>query len=233
MAGNFWDRYAREASVCHRLPTGLKLALTLTVILVGCFVPVEHWPVHVMLLSVVFAGQSLAGIPLAYLVRRLALFLPMLLILSLSLPLSHGGEAGWRMASTILLRGVLAFTTMLWLVNVTTTDVLLVTLRRYGMPGIVVATLAFMYRYLFLVWDERDRMIQARQARTFGKPTIDQRWKSGTQLIGMLLVRSLTRAERIYGAMCARGWNGTVHHWEPDADSPPSSERKAGSSDAR
>lgn len=231
MAAKFWDRYARDASVCHRLPTGLKLLLSLAVILIGCFVPVEHWPVHVMLLSVVFAGQSIAGIPLAYLIRRLALFLPMLMILSLSLPLSHGGEAGWRMAATIFLRGVLAFTTMLWLVNVTTTDVLLIALRRYGMPAMITATFAFMYRYMFLVWDERDRMIQARQARTFATPTIKQRWQQGTQLIGMLLLRSLTRAERIYGAMCARGWTGTVHHWEAVETSPDASgasEQKAG-----
>ncbi|MDA0836043.1 MAG: cobalt ECF transporter T component CbiQ [Planctomycetota bacterium] len=230
MAGNYWDRYAREMSVCHRLPTGLKLSLTLTVILLGCLIPVEHWPVHILLLSLVFAGQSLAGISVSYLVKRLSLFLPMISILSLSLPLSHGGSAGWIIAASIFLRGALAFMAMLWLVNVTTTDQMLETMRRYGMPAIVVATLAFMYRYLFLAWDERDRMLQARRARTFGTPTVRQRWQLGTQLIGMLLIRSMSRAERIYGAMCARGWNGTVHHW----DSPVTAEtvgriqRKAG-----
>ncbi|MFN0198044.1 MAG: cobalt ECF transporter T component CbiQ [Planctomycetaceae bacterium] len=218
MAGNYWDRYARQGTICHRLPTGFKLAVTLCFILVGCLIPVEHWHVHVMLLTLVFVGHTLAGIPMSYLIRRLSLFMPMLLLLSMSLPLSQGGDAGWRMAGSILLRGLLAFTTMLWLVNITTTDRLLVTMRKYGMPGIVVATLAFMYRYLFLVWDELDRMRNARQARTFGKPTFSQRWKYGTQLIGMLLVRSLSRSERIYGAMCARGWNGTVHHWEPVND---------------
>ncbi len=217
MAGNYWDRYARQGTICHRLPTGFKLGVTAGVILVGCLIPVEYWQAHVMLLTLVFVGHTFAGIPLSYLMRRLSLFMPMLLLLSMSLPLSQGGDAGWRMAGAILLRGLLAFTTMLWLVNITTTDRLLVAMRKYGVPGIIVATLAFMYRYLFLVWDELDRMRNARQARTFGRPTLGQRWKYGTQLIGMLLVRSLTRSERIYGAMCARGWNGTVHHWEPES----------------
>jgi cobalt/nickel transport system permease protein len=29
-------------------------------------------------------------------------------------------------------------------------------------------------------------------------------------MIGMLLIRALERSERVYGAMCARGWDGTL-----------------------
>ena len=36
-------------------------------------------------------------------------------------------------------------------------------------------------------------------------------------MIGMLLIRSLNRAERIHGAMCSRGWDGEVR-WLDDQD---------------
>jgi len=53
-------------------------------------------------------------------------------------------------------------------------------------------------------------MRTARQARTFGSPGLAFRWRIATQLIGMLLVRAMSRAERVHGAMCARGWDGRV-----------------------
>jgi cobalt/nickel transport system permease protein len=67
-----------------------------------------------------------------------------------------------------------------------------------------------MYRYIFVVFDEFDRMRQARLARSFGRRRGWQEWVTSAQLLGMLLIRSLDRAERVYGAMCARGWDGRV-----------------------
>jgi cobalt/nickel transport system permease protein len=104
----------------------------------------------------------------------------------------------------------------LWLINVMPFDQLLVTLRKLRVPAILVATLAFMYRYVYVLWDELDRMRTARRARSFGSGSLLMRWKTSAQLIGMLLVRSMARAERVHGAMCARGWNGQVRTLESD-----------------
>jgi cobalt/nickel transport system permease protein len=62
-----------------------------------------------------------------------------------------------------------------------------------------------MYRYVFVLIDETQRMRRARASRTFtsGRWHI---WRSGTTIIGHLFVRATERAERIYAAMCARGW---------------------------
>jgi cobalt/nickel transport system permease protein len=210
MSSEYLDRYGRRASVCHRLPPKLKLLLALGVILVGSSIPVEYWPVQGVLACIVFAGHSLARIPLAYLGRRLAIFLPMVFVLSISLPASQGFGAGWEIMVAILFRSTLAFLAALWLVNVMPFDQLLITLRTVGVPDVVVATLAFMYRYTFVLWDELDKMRVARRARTFGKAGFWFRWKTGAQLIGMLLIRAMERAERVHGAMCARGWDGHV-----------------------
>jgi cobalt/nickel transport system permease protein len=53
--------------------------------------------------------------------------------------------------------------------------------------------------------DEAERMQRARASRTFTKRRFAL-WKVLGTVMGQLFVRSTERAERIYAAMCARGW---------------------------
>jgi len=84
---------------------------------------------------------------------------------------------------------------------------LLAAMRRLGMPAALASTLAFMYRYLFVLRDELGRMTTARRARTFGR---GPGFGSLASLIGALLGRALDREERVFAAMTARGWDGTL-----------------------
>jgi cobalt/nickel transport system permease protein len=187
-----------------------RLLAAAAVIVTGALFPPEFWPVHGVLLVLVFAAQSLARIPLSYLRRRLALFLPVVCLLSLSFPLAQGFRDGWAIAAAILLRTTLAFMAALWLVNVVPLERMLIALRRLYLPEVLVAMLAFMHRYVFVLWDELERMRTARRARSFGPVSFRQRWSGSTQVIGMLLIRAMDRAGRVHGAMCARGWDGRI-----------------------
>ena len=81
---------------CDAIPGTARLALTLLVIVVSSLIPLEHWPAHGLLLVVVFAGLSLAGVTLGYLARRLMLFLPMLLVFGVSVPITQlHRESAW------------------------------------------------------------------------------------------------------------------------------------------
>lgn len=204
-------RDGRNVPFCHRLPALVKIGLALAVIVCGIATPAEHWPLFGVLGCVVFAGHSLAGVPLAYLIRRLLIFLPFILMMAVSLPLSQGFRQGWDLMLTIVGRGTVAFLTSLWLVNVMPFEQLLRTLRTLHVPVTFVAILAFMYRYVFVVWNELDRLRTARTARSMGRTSLWFRWKSLASLLATLLIRSLTRAERIHGAMLSRGWTGEFH----------------------
>jgi cobalt/nickel transport system permease protein len=72
-------------------------------------------------------------------------------------------------------------------------------------PALLVTTLALMYRYLFELVDEAERMQRAQKCRTFERRRWHA-WKSLGTVAGQLFVRSTERAERIYAAMLARGW---------------------------
>ena len=79
---------------------------------------------------------------------------------------------------------------MLVLVHTTPFEQLLGGLRQLRVPGLFVATLAFMYRYLFVLQDELLRMRRARAARTFDRSR-HAGLKTIAGLVGMLLVLHL------------------------------------------
>ena len=211
MARDFLDRYSRGTTVCHRLPVRAKIVATLAVIVLAVALPAALWPAHGCLVCLVFVGHSLAEIPLAYLARRVMLFLPLVAATALAVPLSRSFTGGWDLAAAIVLRALVAFLAGLWLVNTTPFDRLLSGFRRLGMPRTFGGMLAFVYRFIFVLFDELARMRTAQRARTFGRRSPRERWKMAVQLVGMLLIRALDRAERIHGAMCARGWSGEFH----------------------
>ena len=77
-------------------------------------------------------------------------------------------------------------------------------LKGWGMPEVLLLPLALMERYRGVLGREWVRLWGARRSRTF----VSRGWR-GTPLaecLGALLARSLARAERIAGAMMARGW---------------------------
>lgn len=82
-------------------------------------------------------------------------------------------------------------------------------LSRLGAPKMIVMTLGFFYRYLFVFAEEAGRMRRAARARLY-----DGRWiwhsVSVGHIIGSLFLRSFERGERVYTAMTARGFQGYI-----------------------
>ena len=108
-------------------------------------------------------------------------------------------------ALTVALRGSLCLLTVSIFAAVTPFGALPGVLRRIGVPALLVTTMALMHRYLFVLVDESDRMRRARACRTFTRRR-GLGWAMNAEVIGRLFVRASERAERIYLAMCARGW---------------------------
>ncbi|MCG8426020.1 MAG: cobalt ECF transporter T component CbiQ, partial [Chromatiales bacterium] len=84
-------------------------------------------------------------------------------------------------------------------------------LARLGVPDKLVHLLLFTVRYIDVIRDEYHRMRQAMKVRAFCPKTDLHTWRSFGYLVGMLLVRSIERAERIVDAMKCRGFTGQYH----------------------
>lgn len=84
-------------------------------------------------------------------------------------------------------------------------------MQRLRMPDKLCHILLFTYRYIFVIHQEYITMRQAMRARGFKPRTDAHTYRSYAWLVGMLLVRSWDRAERVRDAMHCRGFKGKFY----------------------
>lgn len=194
--------HAHQASSVHRLPSGLKLGAALIVILGTALFP-GGWRGWFAGVAVLLVGIALASrIAPWFLLKRLLLLSPFVLGVAVANAFQPAARASWR---ELALRGMLCLATVVLVSNTTPFNEVLRVLRRVRVPALLVTTLALMHRYLFVLADERERMRRARASRSF---TRGRRftWQALASVAAQLFIRASERAERIYDAMCARGW---------------------------
>lgn len=206
-------------SVVHRLAPEAKVAATFLFVLSAALTPrtaIWAFAVYGMLLAVVIA---MAGIPLRFVVARLAVVVPFVVfaflvpvigegerVRVLGVPLSVEGL--WAMWSILAKAGVGA-TSSIILAGTTEVADLLKGLTRLRVPPVFVSITSFMVRYMELMADSLGRMRTAMVARGY-----DPRWlwqaKPIASSAGALFVRSYERGERIHAAMVSRGYTGVM-----------------------
>lgn len=172
----------------------------------------SNWPltwVHAAVACALAAAAWLIHLPFGYVVWRLAWTLPFVAAVAISIPLAHGFQAGWFAAVGVAIRALLSVATLLVMTAACTWLGLLAALERFGMPKILVSVMLLMERYGRLSLAELGRMRRARTARSLGARPRGA-WRDVGNLVGMLLLRSYRRAERVHAAMLSRHFDGTV-----------------------
>ncbi len=180
-----------------------------------------------VVLSIALACAVLAALvarlPLAPTLRRAAAMDAFILVMLLMLPFTVAGtplftigpliasREGLSQAIAIALKANAIVLLLLALVGTMHPAVLGHALRRLGVPVTLVHLLFFTVRYVEVLGRESERMRLAMKARAFRPRSDLHTWRSFGYLIGMLLVRSLERAERILAAMKCRGFDGRLH----------------------
>ena len=205
------ELYSEDDAPLQRLDARVKLLWTVAYVVAVVATPVGWWrALAAEGLGLAFL-VGLSGVPPRVLAARWLGFLVLFGFLTLAVAPARPERAEFGVAAvalTILAKDSLAFLATLLLVQVTPFRVLLTAMRRLGVPATLVSTLRFMYRYLFVLTDELDRMVTARRARTFRRSgRLD--WGLLTGLIGVLFLRAFERGERVHAAMLSRGWDGT------------------------
>ena len=194
--------YQHRSSVIHRLPTVLKFVGAIACVIVVVLLPRNAWLADTGIAVALFLIAALSRASLVQLGRRLLLvefFAVGVAVLSLFQP------QGIEVFLAMLVKSTLCLSGMVLLTATTRFSDMLRVLWRLRVPPLLVTTLALMQRYLFLLFDEMGRMIRARRSRTFtgGRLAV---WRVAATIIACLFVRASERAERVYAAMCARGW---------------------------
>jgi cobalt/nickel transport system permease protein len=157
-------------------------------------------------------------IPAGPLLKRLLYIEPMIICVGLLNPLFDRGttsilgqtmSSGWLIFISIVIKGSLAVTSALLLMATTGMDGIALSLRKLKVPKIFVLQLMLTYRYISVLLEEAARAIQAYSLRAFNPKSLKREvWGP---MLGQILLRTVDRAQRVYDAMCLRGFIGEYH----------------------
>ena len=94
---------------------------------------------------------------------------------------------------------------------------ILLALRWFRLPAVVVDILGMTYRYIFLFLHTTNSMFLARRSRSLGtfSGAENRRWLAHTLVSTM--AKSQHLSEEVYLAMLARGYQGEIYHYKPAA----------------
>ena len=214
------ERFAQGGSFIHkRDPRGKIVIATLfitAVALAQSFVAVSA------ALFVAFVLVLLSRISLVSVFKRILLLNSFTLFLWVSLPLTFGGSDTISFASLSLSRdGVLlaALITLktnsivfsiIALLSTSTIADLGHALDKLLFPKKLCFILLFSYRYIFVIYQEYNRLLRAAKMRCFSPKTNIHTYRTFAYLYGMTLVNSYNRSQRVHQAMLLRGFNGQL-----------------------
>ena len=194
--------YQHGASVLHRLPPGLKLGAALACILFIVLLPRNAWGLHLAIAAGLAAMAIASRASLRQLLLRLLLVEPIVIGIALLALLRPDGGL---LFLSMITKSTLCRACMLLLPGTTRFSDILGVLRRLRVPALLITSLALTHRFMFVLVEEMQRMMRARRSRTFVEDRAAT-WSGSSQVAGRLFVRASERAERVYLAMCARGW---------------------------
>lgn len=233
---HFLDPYRPRASLIHRLDARVKFVLAVAFILTTALTPLGAWPVYILLFSIALAVEIVSELGVGYVLKRALVALPFalaalpslftagqpLVVLPLGRTLTITAEGAERFVS-IALKSWLSVQMAIMLAASTPFPDLLAAMRAVHMPRLLVAIIGLMWRYLFVLADEALRLMRARDARSGTPPHPAGRvggslaWRARVTggMAGNLFLRSFDRADRIYAAMAARGYDGEIRTLPP------------------
>jgi cobalt/nickel transport system permease protein len=195
-------QHGHTDGLMQRLPAALKLGVALVIIVATVWVPIQWSAWFAGVTAVLVSTAALSRLPALFLFKRLLVLSPFVLGVVLVNAFQPASHANWL---NVAVKSVLCLLTVILVSNTTPFSKILRVLKLVYIPALLITTIALMHRYLFVLADEAERMRRARASRTFTRGR-QFHWHTLATVVGQLFIRASERAERIYDAMCARGW---------------------------
>jgi len=219
------ERFSASNGVLQRIDPRVKLC-SITAFILSAVAVRTVTPLSILFAAILVLCVA-SKIPMKFFFLRTTLFIPIfaavialpLLFITPGEPLAKVGYGG--LVAEITMQGIYRaaqFTLRVWvcvaslvlLVLTTRFSKLLRAMEEFKFPGVLVTMMAVTYRFIFLFVNEAYRMALAKESRT----VMRKRWRgvsrSLANMIATLFIRAYERGERVYLAMIARGYKGTV-----------------------
>ena len=207
-------------SPIHRLDPRAKLIGFAGVTLVAVSTPLHAWPAYAACAATLIVVAALARVSPGTVWSRVRVVLPLVLFVAVFGPVGRDGdpvdlgpctvsEQGLATFATVSAKAILGTCSAVLLGATTSFPDVLHALERLRAPRLLILIAAFMYRYLFVIVDEVQRMRAALAARGYAPRHALQAAAIG-RVATALFLRTYERAERVHLAMLSRGWSQTM-----------------------
>ena len=213
-----FEEFSLGSSFIHRLDPRIKIISAL--LFSSVVAVVDRFPVMAAALAVSGAMLLPARLHLDRVGRRLLLVNTFVLFIWLVVPFTYHGQTlfqigplsasreGLRLSLAITLKSNTIVLAVIALLATSPVFTLVHALRHLYVPDKLVNLFFFTYRYFQVIHGEYLRLRSAMRIRCFQPTTNRHTYRSLAYLLGMLLVRSFDRSERVYQAMLCRGFKG-------------------------
>jgi len=203
------DRWSHGTSSLHQRDPRAKLAVLLVFLIALSTTPPAAQAAFAAYAVLLVIAANRARLPILGLAGRAALVLPFSATFALLTWWSGDSLRALALAEKSFLSGMAA----LLLVATTPLTGWTAALESWRVPRMLILVIQFVYRYLFVIAEQAQRMRWAALCR--GSRLGGFRLAAG--LVGVLFAQSWQRADGIYHAMLARGFRG---RFVPAAPSP-------------
>jgi cobalt/nickel transport system permease protein len=217
------EKETEKESPLHFMDGRVKLILLLSIIVFAVFstqiVIMAFLEVYLLLLIYV------SHVSLKTSLKRVLLLLPFGGFIIAFQPFIHPGniiwtgplfgititDAGLMWGALLISRLVVSLTSIVLLSSVSPMQEVVQSFRKLGMPREFAMIFSLMIRFLFMFYDELERIMHAQKARNFDifnkKTTYMWRMKQLGYTIAMMFLRAFERGETIYLSMVSRGYS--------------------------
>lgn len=215
------EELSRKRGPAQSLDPRVKLfTLVLLIVIIGLARSI--WvlaAIFILILALDLSGR----IPPGFFLKRVVLFLPLTAVIALPALFITPGEPLWTIGARVIITAQGARTAALLLFRVmdsvslgvlliltTPWNRILLALRWFRLPPVLVDILGMTYRYIFLLLHTTNAAFLARRSRSLGTLSTgeNRRWLART--LATTMSRTQHLGEEVYLAMLSRGYQGEI-----------------------
>lgn len=209
-------------SFLHAIDGRVKLIILILIIIYAVYItePLVLAIIEIYLLLLIY----LSHISIKTSLKRILLLLPFGGLLIVFQPFVHPGtiiyslpfginvtSEGLGFAILLLSRLIVALTSLVLLSSISPLQEIVHSFRKLGMPKEFAMILSLMIRFLFMFYDELQRIRNAQKARNFNifnkKTSYMWRMKQIGYTIMMMFLKAYEQGEKVYLSMISRGYS--------------------------
>lgn len=225
MKHSYIDEYSYSKSFLCSLDPRVKIVAFFGFIFFVILTRPDSFSSFLLYALMVAVLVAVSGVPVLYVLKRSLVVFPFVIAIAVFIPFFKKGEiaGGYSLGQmhlvvtydgllilwNVVAKSYLSILCMILLMTTTNFKDLTRGLAKLRVPHIIIILMSFMYRYVFVLYDQLLEMSLAKDSRTVkGSSWMDLRIFSN--MLGVLFIRAYERAENVYIAMCSRGFNGTI-----------------------